>query len=217
MIKKETKIKNMKVKYNRVSTLQQTGNRFSADNENYDLVLLDKVSVTVPFIQREKGKEVVKLVEDGRVTDLIIEELSRIGRNVGDVIQTLSWLEQHKVNVIVRNMGDLQSRPNNTKNKIFELITSLMSSLYSMELENIKERTSTGRAVYVQGGGRLGRPIGSSEGEKKFIEKDKSKEIIKYLNKQRTIREISKCVSASNKTIIKTKRIAKRYGLININ
>lgn len=207
----------MKIKYNRVSTLQQTGDRFFADNEKYDLVLLDKVSGTVPFMQREKGKEIVKLIEDGKITDLVVEELSRLGRNVGDVVLTLQWLDSKGVNVIVRNMGNLQSRPNNTKNKIFELITSVMSSLYSMELENIKERTMAGRMVYVQKGGKLGRPAGACEGERKFIEKEKSKEIIKYLNKQRTIREISKCTSASNKTIIKTKRIAKRYGLININ
>ena len=79
----------------------------------------------------------------------------------------------------------------------------------------IKERTMTGRAVYVQKGGILGRPDGSCESEKEFIEKDKSKEIIKYLNKKRTIREICKYTSASNKTIIKTKRIAQKYGLLN--
>jgi DNA invertase Pin-like site-specific DNA recombinase len=83
-----------------------------------------------------------------------------------------------------------------------------------MELENIKEHTMTGWAVYMQKGGILGRPDGSCESEKDFIEKDKSKEIIKYLNKKRTLREISKYISASNKTIIKTKRIAKKYGLL---
>jgi DNA invertase Pin-like site-specific DNA recombinase len=83
-----------------------------------------------------------------------------------------------------------------------------------MELENIKERTSTGRAVYVQRGGKLGRPEGACEGERKFIEKVKSREIVKYLNKRRTIREICKCTESSNKTVIKVKRIAKKYGLI---
>ncbi len=33
----------MRVKYNRVSTLGQTGNRFEADTDKYDLVLLDKI------------------------------------------------------------------------------------------------------------------------------------------------------------------------------
>ncbi len=60
----------MKIKYNRVSTLQQTGNRFELDNDNYDLTLLDKVSGSMPFMKRPKGKEVVQLVEAGKVSDI---------------------------------------------------------------------------------------------------------------------------------------------------
>lgn len=203
----------MKVKYNRVSTIQQTGDRFSVDADNYDLVILDKISGSVPFKNRPKAKELVKLVEEGIITDLVVEEFSRLGRNTGDVIRTLEWLEQYEINVVVRNNG-LQSRPNGKKNPIWKMISSVMSSLYEMELENIKERTMTGRAVYVQKGGILGRPDGSCESEREFIEKAKSKEIIKYLIKGRTIREICKCTGASNKTIIKTKRIANKFGLL---
>lgn len=205
----------MKVKYNRVSTIGQSGDRFSADNEKYDLVLLDKVSGTVPFMEREKGKEIVKLVEDGKVTDIVVEELSRLGRHVGDVYATLQWLDSQGINVVVRNMGNMQSRPNNEKNKYFDFVTSMLNSLYSMELENIKERTMAGRMVYVQAGGKLGRPTGSTENEKQFINKNKSREILKYLNKNRTIREISKITSTSNKTIIKVRRIGEKYGMLH--
>ena len=79
----------MKVKYNRVSTIQQSGNRFTADNEKYDLTLLDKVSGTVEFKEREKGKQLSKLVEEGQVEELTVEELSRLGRNTGDCIRVL--------------------------------------------------------------------------------------------------------------------------------
>lgn len=203
----------MKVKYNRVSTLQQSGDRYNLDSDSYDVTLLDKVSGSVPFKDRPKGMEVVKLVEEGKVSDLVVEEFSRLGRNTGDVIRTLEWLEEMEVNVHVLNNG-LQSRPNGKKNPIWKMISSVMSSLYEMELENIKERTMMGRAVYIQRGGKLGRPEGSSESERQFLDKAKSKEILKYLNKNRTIREISKITSASNKTIIKTKRIAMRYGML---
>ena len=205
----------MKVKYNRVSTIQQSGDRFTLDTENYEFILLDKVSGSIPFKERPKGMEIVKLVEEGAITELVVEEFSRLGRNTGDVIKTLEWLELKEVNVVVRNNG-LQSRPNGKKNPIWKMISSVMSSLYEMELENIKERTSTGRAVYVQKGGKLGRPENSTESEREFLNKEKTKEIIKYLNKARTIREISKITSASNKTIIKTNRVAKKYGLIEL-
>jgi len=203
----------MRVKYNRVSTLQQSGDRFELDADKYDLTMLDKVSGSVSFKDRPKGKEVVKLVEQGNVSDLVVEEFSRLGRNTGDVIKTLEWLEEKKVNVHVLNIG-LQSRPNGKKNPIWKMISSVMSSLYEMELENIKERTMMGRAIYVQRGGKLGRPEGSNESERQFLDKVKSREILKYLKKNRTIREISKITSASNKTVIKTRRLAEKYGML---
>jgi len=203
----------MIVKYNRVSTIQQSGDRFTLDTNTYDLILLDKISGSVSFSDRPQAKEIIKLVEEGKLSELVVEELSRLGRNTGDVIRTLEWLEENKVNVVVRNIG-LQSRPSGKTNPVWKMITSVMSSLYEMELGNIKERTLAGKMVYVQKGGVLGRPSGSGESEKKFIEKDKSKDIIKYLNKGRTVREISMYLKVSHRTIIKAKKIGEKFGLV---
>ncbi len=194
----------LRVKYNRVSTLKQSGDRFTADQEIYDLVLFEKISGSISFKDRPKGKEMVELVEQGKVKELVIEEFSRIGRNTGDVIQTLEWLEEHEINVAVRNIG-LQSRPQGKRNPIWKMISSVMSSLYEMELENIKERTAMGRMVYVAKGGQLGRPNGSSESEKEFLEKPKTQQILKLLRKGRTVREITAIVGCSSKTIQKVR------------
>lgn len=203
----------MKVKYNRLSSLSQSGNRLTDDKTQYDLVLLDRVSGSVSFKERPKGQELTKLVEQGKISELWVEEFSRLGRNTGDVIKTLEWLDEMKVNVVVRNIG-LQSRPNGQKNPIWKMISSVMSSLYEMELENIKERTMVGRKVYVLNGGRLGRPEGTKETEKDFLEKPQTKEIIKNLKKGLTIKDICKIVDCSNKTIIKTKRLGIKHQLL---
>jgi DNA invertase Pin-like site-specific DNA recombinase len=196
----------MKVKYNRVSSISQSGDRFTADKEKYDLVLLDKVSGSIGFKDRPKGKELTKLVNEGKVKELVVEEFSRLGRNTGDVIRTLEWLEEKEVNVIIRNMG-IQSRPNQQKNPIWKMISSVMSSLYEMELENIKERTMVGRLVYVQKGGVLGRPAGSNESELSFLQKEMSVNVIKSLKKGLTIRETSKVLGISTRSVMKVKRI----------
>ena len=203
----------MKIKYNRLSSLSQSGNRYTDDKESYDLVLMDRVSGSVAFKERPKGKELTKMIDEGKVRELWVEEFSRLGRNTGDVIKTLEWLEEMKVNVVIKNMG-LQSRPNYQKNTIWKMISSVMSSLYEMELENIKERTSVGRKVYVLNGGILGRPSGSIENEKDFLLKPQTKEIIKNLKKGLTIREISKIVECSNKTILKSKKLCLKHKLM---
>lgn len=203
----------MKVKYNRVSTLNQTGDRFQADTDQYDLTLMERVSGVVKFKERPKAKELISLVESGLVKELIIEEQSRLGRNTGDVIQTLEWLEKHEVNVVVRNLG-IQSRPNGKKNPIWKMISAVMSSLYELELENIKERTKTGRMIYVQKGGVLGRPTGTNETEKDFLQKEGSASILKYLSRGMTIREISKLTNSSTRTVIKVKKLATKHNLL---
>jgi DNA invertase Pin-like site-specific DNA recombinase len=196
---------NMKIKYNRVSTLKQTGLRFTADKSIYDKVLLDKVSGSIPFKDRPQAKELVKLIEKGQVTDLTVEEFSRLGRNTGDVITTIEWLEEMGVNVIVRNLG-LQSKPDGRKNPIWKMISTVMSSLYEMELENIKERTMVGRMIFVQNGGQLGRPIGSKEHDIAFLKKKASISAINCLNKGMTVRETSKVANISIATVMKVKK-----------
>lgn len=205
----------MRIKYNRVSCgSTQSGNRFEDDKDKYDLTLFDKVSGTIPFFEREKGKELKKMVEEGKVKEIVVEEFSRMGRNTGDVVNVLQWLDDNEVNVYVRNIG-LYSRPNGQKNPIWKMISSVMSSLYEMELENIKERTKVGRLVYVQKGGKLGRSKGTSETDLTFINKPNNQKILDFLKKDKfTIREISKLCDVSLNTIIKVKKTSKKLNLI---
>ena len=196
----------MKVKYNRVSTILQTGNRFKADTDYYDMTLLDKVSGSVSFMDRTEAKKLIHYVEEKKITELITEEFSRLGRNTGDVISTLDWLDSHKVNVKIRNLG-IESRPNGKRNPVWKILSATMSSLYEMELENIKERTQTGRLIYLQNGGVLRRPKNTTESNSSFLSKPKSKKITHYLERGLSIREVAKQVNASPKTIMKVKRL----------
>jgi DNA invertase Pin-like site-specific DNA recombinase len=197
----------MKIKYNRTSTLNQTGERYKLDEDGYDLTLFDKgVSGKTPFKEREKGRVLVELIEKGEVDTIVVEELSRLGRNTVDVLTTLQWLEEKGVNVVVRGMGNLQSQVDGKKNPIWNLITSVMSSLYELEREQIKERTEMGRRVYVMNGGKLGRRTGSKENIQSFLQKPKVRQIQSLLEKGKSVRDICGRLEVSPTTIVKVKK-----------
>ena len=188
----------MRISYRRTSTINQSGERFKLDKSEYDLILFDKgVSGKIPFNERENGNELIKLVNQGKVKELVVEELSRLGRNTIDVLSTLHYLEENNVNVVVRNMGNLQSTVHGKKNPVWNLITSVMSSLYEMERENILERTTMGRKMYVLNGGKLGRKKGTNENIQTFLNKPRTQSIIKYLK----MGKLSKLVVHKNSLI----------------
>jgi len=197
----------LKIKYNRTSTIQQVGERFKLDKDNYDLTLFDKgVSGKIPFSEREKGRELTQLVQNGEVNEVVVEELSRLGRNTIDTLTTLKFFEENGVNVVVKSMGNLQSMVNGKKNPIWNLITSVMSSLYELERENILERTEMGRKMYVMNGGKLGRKIGTTESRNDFLKKERTQKIISLLEKGKSVRDISSRLGVSPKTIVKVRK-----------
>jgi len=197
----------MKVKYQRTSTVAQHGKRFDKDINKYDLVLFDKgISGTTEFKSRTQAKKIVQLVEAGELNELVVEELRDIGRNTLDTITTLEWLDKNGVNVVIRSMGNLCSRVRNKRNEIWTLVTSVMASLYSMELENLKARTEMGRKVYLMNGGKLGREKGTNESKKVFLSKPKSREIQSLLNKGKSVRDIASRLDVSYNLIVKVRK-----------
>tara|TARA_B110000444_G_C18591727_1_gene478758 strand:+ start:73 stop:681 length:609 start_codon:yes stop_codon:yes gene_type:complete len=197
----------MKIKYNRTSTIQQKGEHYDLDKTNYDLTLFDKgVSGKIPFSERTEGNKLTQLVNDGKVSEVVVEELSRLGRNTIDTLTTLKFFEDNGVNVVVKSMGNLQSMVNGKKNPIWNLITSVMSSLYELERENILERTEMGRKMYVMNGGKLGRKVGTTENRSDFLKKEKTQKIVSLLEKGKSVRDISGRLGVSTKTVVKVRK-----------
>lgn len=196
----------MHIKYQRTSTDQQHGNRFSTDTTKYDKVFFDKgISGTKPFKERTEAAKVVELVENGKVDTLTIEEIRDLGRSTANCINVLAWLEEKEINVVIKSMG-ISSKVNGKPNQIWKLITSVMSALYEMELENLKLRTKMGRDAYLKAGGRLGRKKGDTESVAKFMEKPKTKKIISLLDQGKSVRDISGRLSVSSSLVVKVRK-----------
>ena len=201
----------MRVKYNRVSTRSQTGERFKLDTANYGLTLLDTCSGSIKFQERPKGKKLVQLIELGKIESVVVEEFSRLGRNASDVLNTLEYFKENGINVEVLNNG-LQSIINGKHNPTFDLVASIYSGIAQQERELLRERTMQGRARAIAKGVKMGRPKGATETKKQFIEK--YPKAVKYLRYGHSLRETAKLTGASLRTVAKVKVIAKELGYL---
>ena len=198
----------MIIKYNRTSTINQKGERFKLDKDNYDLTINDfGVSGKIPFNKREGGYKLIELVKEGKVTKIVFEDLSRCGRTLKDSINTLDYFFENGVVIKVRNIGIESHTPNGEKNPMWNIVTSILSSVYEMERERILEITEMGRKQYVLNGGKLGRKVGSMEDKMVFERKPQTKSIMKLLKMGKSNRDIIGRLNCSPKTITKVRKL----------
>ena len=202
----------MKCKYQRTSSFDQHGERFGMDKETYDLIFFDRgISGTKPFRERTNGIKIITLVECGKLEELVVPELRDIGRNTYDTISVLDYMEKHNVIVTIQSLGNLQSIIDGKKNPLWTLISSIMSSLYQMELENLKLRTHMGRQSYLMRGGKLGRKLGSNENVTTFMNKPKTQEIVSLLNRGKSVRDVCGRLNVSPNLVTKVRRILREW------
>lgn len=92
----------MKVKYNRVSTLQQSGDRFGLDNGNYDLTLLDN-----PPSKNSYRKEMTLLSEvQVSLTENVKEKaLQLIQKKWGELVHVASTPEANSGRISSSGIG----------------------------------------------------------------------------------------------------------------
>jgi DNA invertase Pin-like site-specific DNA recombinase len=197
------------IKYNRVSTLTQSGNRFQLDLTPYDLTMLDKVSGNVHFSKRPEGSKLLAMVERGEVSRIVIESIDRLGRNVIDISRTLEALSNHSVCLSVRSMG-IESMVDGKPNPTFTLIVQVMSAVAQMEREAIKERTANGREVAkaigkAKGVQVFGRPLGKGMTQAQLLEKHRNVQKMLDKNTTSSLRDIAKLTGRSVNTIVRVK------------
>lgn len=197
----------MIIKYNRTSTIQQKGERFKNDKNEYDRTINDfGVSGKIEFNKRQGGNELLKLVTEGKVTKVVFEDLSRCGRTLKDSINTLEFLLTNDVVIRIRDIGIESHLQDGKRNPLWNIVTSILSSVYEMERDRILEITAAGRAQYLINGGMLGRPVNSIEDKHRFMLKPKNKAIKRLLKQGKSNRDIVARLNCSSKTVTKVKK-----------
>ncbi len=145
------------VQYIRVSSVgQKTDRQIEEGIKAYE----DKISGSVAFKDRPEAQKLWKDIESGKVDEVIVHSIDRLGRNTLDIMQTIQAMTAKGVNVISRKEG-LHTLVDGKENPVAKMIIGIMATLAEFESARIRERRQEGiakakeRGAYKENGGRL--------------------------------------------------------------
>lgn len=214
LIKMNTKA----VIYARVSSV---GDRQNTDRQIFDLseyaafqklqiskIFEEKISGAKKNVERPILLQAIDYCKQKGVSILLVSELSRLGRNAFEVLATVKDLIDNGINLYMQKeqltLLDAEGKPT----MFAPIMIATLSTCAQLERENIKFRLNSGRKLYIERGGKLGRKVGSI----KTIEqkKEQYKDIISYLKRGYSIRNVAKL---TNKGISTVQRIKADFNL----
>jgi len=206
----------MKVLYTRISTsINQKVDRQIVDKDQYDYFLMDTCSGSTLLYERPKGSEIEKLIKWGKLKELHVHSIDRLGRNTIDVLSTWKDLTEKGIRIICKNPSLQNIDENGKVDKFSELMISILSTLSKFERDQIRERQMEGIRIRKEKGLYRGRRINTSETPTKLLKKPRSKKILEYIDKGYTYDEISKIVPCSRTTIVKVKKTREDLQMVH--
>jgi DNA invertase Pin-like site-specific DNA recombinase len=206
--------------YARVSS---TGDRQSTERQVIDLTdYADKNGITISRIfeehisgakrneERAVLSECIEYAINNRVDVVLFSELSRCGRAVWEVLDTIRTLKDNAINAYFQKEGLSLFQEDGRESITLAITIAVLSSASQIERENLIFRLNSGRKVYVDkniaatGKSGLGRKVGY----RKPIEKKKEeyKEVLKLLKACYPIRKVAKLTDVSESTVKRLKR-----------
>jgi|TARA_B110000208_G_scaffold88744_1_gene111918 DNA invertase Pin-like site-specific DNA recombinase len=196
----------MKVKYIRVSTIEQNTDR-QTDFEG--ITYIDECSGSVAFKDRPNAK---KLLINQDIKEVHIHSIDRLGRNTLDIMQTIQNFTHRGINVVSTKEG-LQTIVDGKENPIAKMMIGILGTLAEFELSRIKERQTEGIAQAKAKGVYSGRSIGSSEDIVQFTNKASTQGILKYLRLGESINRTALLSKTSTGKVKKVKRLIKEGNI----
>lgn len=204
--------------YARVSS---TNDRQSTDRQVIDLnsyAVKNDINVIRTFEEHISGAkrneerpilcECLNYCVENKIDILLISELSRLGRNVDEVLANVRFCKDNNLNIFFQKENLSIFQADGTKNPFLNIFISVLGTCAEMERENIKYRLNSGRDKYIADGGKLGRKVGYRKPTEK--KEEEYKNVLKELRKGTSVRRTAKLCDVSASTV---QRIKKEFNL----
>ena len=159
---------------------------------------------------REDRPELLRCVEylkSGECSTLLVSEISRLGRSVKGVVNTIDELTRAKVNIYLQDINLYTLLPDGSENPLAKVILTVLALGAEIERQSIVRRLNSGRERAKEKGVKLGRPKGSMMSNQELL--NKYPEVVRKLRKGLSIREIAKICDVSASTVQRIKKAMK--------
>jgi DNA invertase Pin-like site-specific DNA recombinase len=197
----------MRVLYVRVSSIEQNTERQKHAQTDFDIVVEDKCSGSIPFFNREGGKKILKLIDFGKVDSISFYSIDRCGRDLLDILMVIKFMNEHQIPMFFIQQGLRTIDEKGQENPISKMMISILGTVAEMERVRIKENQREGIELAKLRGVYKGRRKGAKSDIQKWIQKPKIAKTIEYLKKGYKASEISKIVGIHVNTITKVKKL----------
>ena len=213
-----TLIKMNAVIYARVSSVGDRQNTDRQISDLLDYVEYQKLELSKVFEEHISGakknserpvlQEAIDYCKSNSIAILLVSELSRLGRNAFEVLVTVKELIDNGINLYMQKeqltLLDTEGKPT----MFAPIMIATLSTCAQLERENIKFRLNSGRKLYIERGGKLGRRVGSIKTTEQ--KREEYRDIISYLKRGYSVRNVAKL---TNRGISTVQRIKTEFAL----
>ena len=203
--------------YARVSSAGALENRQNTDRQVSDLVdyaTKNGLLVTQVFEEHISGakkngeravlSECISYAISNCIDVVLFSELSRCGRAVWEVLETIKRLKDNNINAYFQKEGLSLFGVDGKENPYLAVMVSVLGVCAQLERESIYYRLSSGRKLAIEKGIKMGRKVGSVKSmEQKETEYAK---VIRSLKAGKSIRDTAAICGVSISTIQRVKK-----------
>lgn len=200
--------------YARVSSV---GDRQSTERQVSDLVdysTKNGLSVEQVFEEHISGakrnderavlKECIDYVITNRIDVVLFSELSRCGRAVWEILETIKTLKDNNINAYFQKEGLSLLSADGKENPYLAVMVSVLGVCAQMERENISYRLNSGRKLAMEKGVKMGRKVGSVKSKEQ--KQEEYSKVIRSLKSGKSIRDTAAICSVSVSTVQRIKK-----------
>lgn len=143
-----------------------------------------------------------------KIDTLLISELSRLGRNVDEVLANVKLCKDNHLNIYFQKENLSLFNADGSKNPFLTIFISVLGTCAELERDSIKFRLQSGLRRYRENNGVMGRKIGSTKSKEK--KQEEYAKVIKLLKGGQSVRNTAKLCEVGISTV---QRIKKEFAI----